>query len=69
MVFKLEDTQLVVDGRSVIRSLIGLQIVIGLCKAIYMAEKRYSAALHDELTRIKKEQKLSKKNKKKVESE
>ena len=68
MVFKLEDSQIVIDGRSVFRGLVTLQIVIGLCKAVYRAEKKYSAKLSEELKQIKKEQKLSKKQSKKVES-
>ena len=68
MVFKLEDSQIVIDGRSVVRGLITLQIIVGLCKAVYIAEKKYSAKLNEELKQIKKEQKLSKKNQKKVES-
>lgn len=68
MVFKLEDSQIVIDGRSVVRGLIGLQIVIGLCKAVYRAEKKYSAKLSEELKQIRKDQKLAKKNSKKVES-
>ena len=69
MVFKLEDTQLIIDGKSVFRGFVVTYIIIELCRSIYRAERRYSEALHEELKRIKKEQKLSKKNKKKVESE
>ena len=64
MVWKLENTQVIVDGRSVFRGLVALQIVVGLCSALYRAERRYADRLNDELKRIKKEQKLSKKSKK-----
>ena len=67
MVVKLENSEVNINGRSIIRGLIGAQIIIGLCRAMYRAEKRYSAALKEELKMIKKEQKISKK-KQKVES-
>lgn len=68
MVVNLEDTQVVIDAKSVFRGFVVTYIVIELCKSIYRAEKRYSAKLDAELKAIKKEQKLSKKNSKKVES-
>ena len=68
MVFKLEDTDVVIDGKSVFRGFVLTYIVIELCKSIYRAEKRYSAKLDAELKALKKEQKLAKKNQKKVES-
>lgn len=64
MIVKLENSEININGRSVIRGLICLQIGIGLCRAIYKAEKKYSAALKEELKMIKKEQKISKKKQK-----
>lgn len=67
MVFKLEDSQIVIDGKSLFRGAVVTYIIVELCKSIYKAEKRYSAKLKEELKDIKREQKLSKK-KQKVES-
>ena len=64
MIVNLEDSKIVIDGKSVFRGLICLQIVVGLCRAVYRAEKRYSAKLDAELKQMKKEQKLSKKKQK-----
>ena len=64
MVFKVEDTQLVIDGKSVFRGFLVTYIIIDLCRSLYRAERRYSAQLDAELKQIKKEQKLSKKKRK-----
>ena len=67
MVFKLENTSIVIDGRSILKGFIFTHIFIEVCKSIYRSEKKYSQKLKTELKKVKKEQKLSKK-KQKVES-
>lgn len=64
MVVKLEDSQIVIDGKSMFRGIVVTYVIIELCKSIYRAEKRYSAKLKEELKDIKREQKISKKQKK-----
>ena len=64
MVVKLEDSQIVFDGKSIFRGVVVTYIIVELCKSIYRAEKRYSAKLKEELKDIKREQKMSKKKQK-----
>ena len=65
MIVNLEDSKIIIDGKSVFRGFVVTYIIVELCKAVYRAEKRYSAKLDAELKQIKKDQKLAKKNSKK----
>lgn len=67
MVFKLENSSINIDCKSIFKGFVIAGVCIEICKAIYRSEQRYSIKLKEELKRLKKEQKISKK-KQKVES-
>ena len=65
--WKIDSPTIVINGRSILRAIIFAHVLIRIHNAISVAEQRYYCKLEDELKRIKKEQKISKK-KQKVES-
>ena len=67
MVWKMDSPTIVIDGRSILKAIIWTHVLIRIHKAICVAEQRYYCKLEDDLKRMKKEQKISKK-KQKVES-
>ena len=64
MIFKLENSEVRIDGKSILKAFIFTHLTIELCRAIYRAEKKYYAELSEEVKRLRKEQKLAKKKKK-----
>ena len=67
MVFKLENSTINIDGKSVFKGLVATYIIVKLYRAARSSKEKYYATLDAELKRIKKEQKLTDK-KSKVES-
>ena len=67
MVWKLENPSIIIDGRSILKTIIWTHVLIHIHKTICIAERVHYEKLEDELKAMKKEQKISKK-KQKVES-
>lgn len=63
MVFKLEDSPIIIDGRSIFKGLVATYIVLKICGAIYRVERKYYAKLDEEVKKLKEERKMSKKQK------
>lgn len=64
MIFKLENSEVLIDGKSIFKTFVLTYVAIEACRAIYRAEKRCRIKLAEELRRMRKEQKLTKKNEK-----
>lgn len=67
MMFKLENSTINIDGKSVFKGLVATYIIMKLWRAAHSAKEKYYATLEAELKRIRKEQKTTDK-KQKVES-
>ena len=67
MVWKIDSPTIIVNGRSILRAIIGAHVLINIHKTMCIAKQRYYDKLEDDLKRMKKEQKISNK-KQKVES-
>ena len=64
MVWKLENPGIIIDGRSIFKTIIWLHILIRLHEAIRVEEKRRYDKIENDLRRIKKEQKILRKKQK-----
>ena len=67
MVFKIENSEIVINGKSVFKALVGTYIIGKICKFLLGVEKRYHVTVETKTEKVKKEQKTSEK-KSKVES-
>lgn len=63
MIFKIDNSQIVINGKSVLKALVWTYVTTKICKAIFKPRKVYYVVFDGEIKNMKKEQKLPKKTK------
>lgn len=61
MIFKIESSEVDINGKTVLKVLALAYVTTKLCKAIFKPKQVYYVVVDDETTKTKKEQKISKK--------